>query len=44
MSLYIQATSHRKNDRDIALMFYNRMCGDFYTWHCFTDILLKEIL
>ena len=29
---------------DIALMFYNRMCGDFYTWHCFTGILLKEIL
>ena len=42
--LYIQATSHRKNDTDITLMFYHRMCGDFYTWYCFTDILLKEIL
>ena len=44
MSLYIQATSDRKNNRNIVLMFYNRMCGDFCTRQCLTDILLKEIL
>jgi len=27
---YIQATSHgNKNNRNIALVFYNRMCGEF---------------